>query len=212
MPVGGGPDRSYFKGYPTPPGIAYFHDHNQSDSHHMTALPSPLRVLLVGAGPLGIMMYRYASERPDLLVTHVLDIEPALEGRDMGLHAGLPASGVAITPHPGDIDQVDVAILATVSDMASLTLSVLALVGRGWPVVSTCEEMFFPWDISTELSQQIDDAAKANGVAVLATGVNPGFLMDALPAILTGVCHRVERVEVRRYQDAQFRRLPFQRK
>jgi 4-hydroxy-tetrahydrodipicolinate reductase len=49
-------------------------------------------------------------------------------------------------------------------------------------------------------------------VAVLGTGVNPGFLMDALPLALTSVCERVDRVEIRRVQDARIRRLPFQQK
>jgi 4-hydroxy-tetrahydrodipicolinate reductase len=72
--------------------------------------------------------------------------------------------------------------------------------------------MFYPWDNSKEWSETIDRAAKDKKVAVLGTGVNPGFLMDALPSMLTGVCNQVERVEVRRYQNAQFRRIPFQKK
>jgi 4-hydroxy-tetrahydrodipicolinate reductase len=49
-------------------------------------------------------------------------------------------------------------------------------------------------------------------VAVLGTGVNPGFTMDALPIALSAVCERVDRVEVHRVQDARIRRLPFQQK
>jgi 4-hydroxy-tetrahydrodipicolinate reductase len=72
--------------------------------------------------------------------------------------------------------------------------------------------MFYPWDNSKEWSETIDRAATDKKVAVLGTGVNPGFLMDALPSMLTGVCNQVERIEVRRYQNAQFRRIPFQKK
>ena len=49
-------------------------------------------------------------------------------------------------------------------------------------------------------------------MAVLGTGVNPGFVMDALPITLTGVCERVEAIRVDRIQDARIRRLPFQQK
>ena len=49
-------------------------------------------------------------------------------------------------------------------------------------------------------------------MAVLGTGVNPGFVMDALPIMLTGVCERVEAIRVDRIQDARIRRLPFQQK
>jgi 4-hydroxy-tetrahydrodipicolinate reductase len=54
--------------------------------------------------------------------------------------------------------------------------------------------------------------AKKAKVAVLGTGVNPGFTMDALPIMLTGVCERVDSVRVDRIQDARSRRLPFQQK
>jgi 4-hydroxy-tetrahydrodipicolinate reductase len=47
---------------------------------------------------------------------------------------------------------------------------------------------------------------------VLGTGVNPGFTMDALPIALSALCERVDRIEVRRVQDARIRRLPFQQK
>jgi len=49
-------------------------------------------------------------------------------------------------------------------------------------------------------------------VAVLSTGVNPGFAMDALPIALTVACERVDSVTVHRVQDARARRLPFQQK
>ena len=45
--------------------------------------------------------------------------------------------------------------------------------------------------------------AKRARVAVLGTGVNPGFAMDALPIALTGVCEQVTAIEVDRVQDAQ---------
>jgi 4-hydroxy-tetrahydrodipicolinate reductase len=58
--------------------------------------------------------------------------------------------------------------------------------------------------------RKIDAMAKRARVAVLGTGVNPGFVMDALPIALTGVCeragHRNRRVRMR------IRRLPFQQK
>jgi 4-hydroxy-tetrahydrodipicolinate reductase len=74
------------------------------------------------------------------------------------------------------------------------------------------KKCFFPWDNSRDWSETIDRAAKDKNVAVLGTGVNPGFLMDTLPTLMTGVCEHVDRIEVRRYQDAQFRRIPFQKK
>jgi 2,4-diaminopentanoate dehydrogenase len=62
------------------------------------------------------------------------------------------------------------------------------------------------------LAKKIDSLAKKAKVAVLGTGVNPGFVMDALPIALTGLCERVDSIRIDRIQDARVRRLPFQQK
>jgi 2,4-diaminopentanoate dehydrogenase len=62
------------------------------------------------------------------------------------------------------------------------------------------------------LAQQLDREARAAGVTLLGTGVNPGFVMDFLPAVLAGPCQRVSAIEVWRSQEAGTRRLPLQRK
>jgi len=173
---------------------------------------TPVKAALIGAGPLGIIIYKHALKRNDISITHVIDIDPSLAGKDMGVHSGLDPNGLVIKSELPVDHGAQVAILATVSDLPRIGPQLLALIGAGLPVVTTCEEMFFPWDRAREWSETIDRAAKNKNVAVLGTGVNPGFLMDALPSMLTGVCEHVDRVEVRRYQDAQFRRIPFQKK
>lgn len=177
----------------------------------MSTIP-PIRAVLVGAGPLGINIYKYALQRSDIDITQVIDIDPILRGKDMGEHAGLEKTEVQISDQLAAGVHADVAILATVSDLPRIGPQILSLVEAGLHVVSTCEELFYPWESNRDWSETIDRAARDKGVAVIGTGVNPGFLMDALPSMLTGVCHHVERLEVRRYQDAQFRRIPFQKK
>jgi 2,4-diaminopentanoate dehydrogenase len=78
--------------------------------------------------------------------------------------------------------------------------------------VSTTEELSYPSYTHIRQARQIDNWAKKAKVAVLGTGVNPGFAMDALPIALTSVCERVDRITVHRVQDARIRRLPFQQK
>jgi 4-hydroxy-tetrahydrodipicolinate reductase len=173
---------------------------------------STIHAVLVGAGPLGINIYKHALKRNDIQITQVVDIEPMLKGKDMGSHSGLEPTGILIQDKIAETGGVSVAILATVSDLPRIGPQLLTLIEAGLPVVSTCEEMFFPWDNSRDWSETIDRAAKDKNVAVLGTGVNPGFLMDTLPTLMTGVCEHVDRIEVRRYQDAQFRRIPFQKK
>src|SRR6202008_1750407 len=80
------------------------------------------------------------------------------------------------------------------------------------PIVTTTEEAAYPARVNRRLALRIDEAARKAKVAVLGTGVNPGFTMDALPIALSAVCERVDSIEVRRVQDARIRRLPFQQK
>lgn len=69
-----------------------------------------------------------------------------------------------------------------------------------------------PFDLQPEIAERIDQYCREKGIACIGTGVNPGFLMDYLPAVLTSVCQKVDYVQVDRYQDAGSRRLPFQQK
>jgi 4-hydroxy-tetrahydrodipicolinate reductase len=79
-------------------------------------------------------------------------------------------------------------------------------------VVTTCEELAYPWITAPEEAARLDARAKQKGVAVLATGVNPGFMMDTLPICLSALALRVDAIKISRIQDASDRRLPFQRK
>jgi 4-hydroxy-tetrahydrodipicolinate reductase len=86
------------------------------------------------------------------------------------------------------------------------------VIDAGLDMVSTSEELTFPFRKIPEIAKEIDDLAKKKGVTILATGVNPGFLMDTLPLTLSGVCQDVKSMKVTRIMDASIRRLPFQKK
>lgn len=106
----------------------------------------------------------------------------------------------------------DVVVLCTHSSIKGVLPQVEAILQTRTPIVSTTEELSYPFYTHVRQANQIDAWAKKAKVAVLATGVNPGFAMDALPIALTAVCERVDRVSVHRVQDARVRRLPFQQK
>jgi len=69
-------------------------------------------------------------------------------------------------------------------------------------VVSSCEELSYPYQKEPKIAARLDRLARENGVTVLGTGVNPGFLMDAWPLFMTGVCTEVKEIKVSRVQDA----------
>ncbi|NUP89017.1 MAG: dihydrodipicolinate reductase [Candidatus Sumerlaeia bacterium] len=177
---------------------------------------SVIRVVQVGLGPIGCQAVRYLAERPSLALVGAVDIDPAKHGRDAGEIVGLEKPlGVAVDERLGETlraTKPDVAVVTTASSVVKVMPTLMEIVTQGINVVSTCEELACPWHRAPEESRQLDAAAREHGVTVLGTGVNPGFLMDALPATLTAVCREVHHITVERLQDAQHRRLPFQQK
>ena len=175
-----------------------------------------IRVMQVGIGPIGQKVVSYMLERKALNIVAALDLDPEKVGKDLGEVCGLGRDlGVTVSD---DLEAAvrdagpDVAVLTTVSSFEKCAVQAADIARLGVHVVSTCEEMSYPWDTAPEIARQLDETAKAHGVAVLGTGVNPGFLMDFLPTALTAVCQDVRSIKVSRLQDATFRRIPFQQK
>nr|MDQ3327079.1 dihydrodipicolinate reductase [Chloroflexota bacterium] len=101
---------------------------------------------------------------------------------------------------------------STLSSLSAMWEQVSGPVGQGVSVVSTCEELAYPWHTQAGTARTIDKVARASGARILGTGVNPGYVMDILPLVLTAPCQDVTRIHVERVVDAGGRRGPLQRK
>ncbi len=108
--------------------------------------------------------------------------------------------------------QADVVLHTTGSYFSTFKSQLIEILEAGLDVISTAEELSFPWLAHPEAATEIDAVAKQAGKTVLGTGVNPGFLMDALPLHLTAICQRVDHIAVTRVINALQRRGPFQAK
>ncbi len=174
-----------------------------------------IRVLQIGIGALGRSITRYLVPRPNMRIVAAVDNDADLAGKDLGQVCSLDALGITVCSSLQEAlrqENADVAVLATVSDLRRIVPQLEEVMEQGLPAVTTCEELVFPWHSALETAARLDQLAKKQGVAVLATGVNPGFLMDILPLSLTAISQKVDAIRVRRIQDASSRRLPFQRK
>jgi hypothetical protein len=175
-----------------------------------------VRVVQFGCGPIGCSVIRYARNRPDMEVVGAIDIDAGLVGRDLGEVAGIDDKlGVLISAEADAIlsqTKPDVVFLTMSSSLRVVYAEVVKCIEAGANVISTCEELAYPYRKELQISADIDKKARDKGVTVLATGVNPGFVMDAWPLFMTGVCQQVKQIKAVRVQDASSRRGPFQKK
>ncbi len=175
-----------------------------------------IRVMVYGLGPIGAAVARQMASRKGFQVVGGIDIDPAKVGKDLGDVVGLGRKlRVKVSDEVAKSVRAakpDVVVLSTSSSLKKVVPQIEGLLKLKVPIVSTTEELSYPVGANRRLAKQIGDMARKAKVAVLGTGVNPGFTMDALPIMLTGVCERVDSIRVDRIQDARSRRLPFQQK
>ena len=182
----------------------------------MASQSGPIKVVHVGLGPIGAAIVRQVSERRGYRIVGAADIDPLKSGKDLGEVAGLGRRlKIKVLPDVRKAIKAakpDAVVLSTSSSLKQVLPQIETILKLKVPIVSTTEELAYPTKGNMRYARRVHELAKAAKVAVLGTGVNPGFVMDALPIALTGVCERVDAIRVDRIQDARIRRLPFQQK
>jgi hypothetical protein len=175
-----------------------------------------IRVVQYGVGPIGASIVRLMRQKNALEIAGAIDSDPAKAGRDLGDVVGAPDAPWGITIS-GDAREAlnkpaDVVVHCTSSYLKDVVTQLMACIEAGCCIVSTCEELAYPFRKHPELSAKLDAAAKEEGVALVGTGVNPGFVMDKLVLTLSTVAQRVDSARSVRIVDASKRRLPLQKK
>jgi 4-hydroxy-tetrahydrodipicolinate reductase len=174
-----------------------------------------IRIVQFGVGPIGATLVEYALRKKGIKLVGAVDIDKNKVGKDLGeltvgKHLGLQISDNAdrllarVKP--------DLVLHSTGSYLKDVMPQLMKIMDAGADVISTCEELAYPFLKHPDISKQLDKRARKNGVTVLGTGVNPGFVMDSLVITSTGVCQEVKKIRSNRIQDASLRRIPFQKK
>ena len=182
-----------------------------------TGESQPVRIVQYGLGPIGQGSAKLVLEKAKtgkIELVGAIDIAPDKVGKTVGSLVG-DSSDVMISSDAAEVladTQPDVVIHTTSSFMPQVEEQLLQCIRSGASVVSSTEELPYPFDRHPAISSRIDAQAKEHGVAVLGTGVNPGYAMDVLALVATGVCTNVQSVTVRRIVDAGLRRQPLQNK
>ncbi|HEX2714124.1 MAG TPA: hypothetical protein VHM88_18170, partial [Candidatus Acidoferrales bacterium] len=175
-----------------------------------------IRAVQYGVGPIGAAIVRLMREKQAIEIIAAIDIDPAKTGRDLGelVGAGDAPWGVTVSADADKVlaESADIVIHSTSSVLPEVADQLLACLAAESCVISTCEELAYPFRKYPELAAKLDAEAKSWGVALVGTGVNPGFVMDKLVLTLATVSQRVEAAKAIRILDASKRRLPLQKK
>ena len=166
-----------------------------------------IRVALWGLGAMGSGIAKMIASKEGIVISGVCVRREHLAGQEVYAYLGMDRGDrdpVFITNNIEDVvrrDLCDIVVLATDSFVEAQFDKIMFCLDRGVHVISTAEEMAWPWAQSEELADKIDAYAKERGVAVLGTGINPGFVLDYLILALSGTCEHVESISAARIND-----------
>ena len=175
-----------------------------------------VKVVQYGLGPIGLGIVDVLLSRPWVELVGAIDIDKSKVGKDVGELLEAPRrTGVVVSDKARDVLKLtkpEVVTHATSSYMEMIHSQINEIVDQGSSVVSSAEELSYPFVKYPELSKKINQQAMDRKVVVLGTGINPGFLLDTLAVALSGVCQKVNSIRAERVVDASRRRLPLQKK
>jgi hypothetical protein len=179
-------------------------------------MKSKFEVAQVGLGPMGRIIAQLILNRENISLRGVVDIDPELQGKDLDeLLNESKGKNLVINSDLKEVlseNRIDVTIIATSSSLKKVAPLIALAVESGSNVISICEELSYPFQYFPELSEELNALAVSNDVTIIGTGINPGYLMDLLPIIITAPCQSVKSILVRRMMNSGKRRVPFQRK
>jgi len=173
-----------------------------------------IHVVIYGCGVIGRKIAQVLMDKKSFEVVGAIDIDPEIIGKDLGEVLGIQKKlGIRIEK---DIEAItsrvkaQAVVLTTSSHIRSVFPQIIRCLQAGLNVVTTSEELSFPWRRDPDLALEIDRLAKEHKVTVVGTGINPGYLMDTLPLTLTAPCLSVKSIRVKRMINSAKRRAPFQ--
>ncbi len=175
-----------------------------------------IRVVCYGVGAVGARIAKFLLTKQGVQIVGAIDIAKDKIGKDLGTVLELSKKlGLVISD---DVDSVmkkaccDVVIHATSSHLKEVYSQIAPLARYGVNVISTCEELSYPYASEPELANKLEALGVKYAMSFLGTGINPGFLMDTLIISLTGVCQKISKIKAERVMNAATRRVPFQKK
>jgi 4-hydroxy-tetrahydrodipicolinate reductase len=174
------------------------------------------KVIIYGVGEIAKKIVEIIRERKDIEICGAIDIDEKKIDKNLSEITKVDGfENVVIRENPEEVFEKEkgAIVLHLAGSYTYIVIKdYIKMAEYGMPVITITEEMTDPYLRSPELAEKIDKVFKDKGVPILATGINPGYLMDFLPAFFSGIFKRIEKIEVTRINNASKRRYPLQRK
>ena len=163
-----------------------------------------IRAVLVGFGSTNQAVLELALTRPWLEVVGIVvrssRREDELASRRVptapdSLHCSTDLAGTLATSRP------DVAVVATATHLADVLPVLSTIASTGTPIVCTAEDLAFIRAGDSPEAARILELAAKHRIPIVATGANPGFVLDLWPLTLSGLAWDVQRLRARRVVD-----------
>lgn len=173
-------------------------------------------VFIFGLGEIGKGVVRNLAKREGIKLAGVIDIAPDKVGKSVAEITEIQKfKDIYVEKDAEKVlerEKDAVVLHLTSSHVKDVIDQYFLILDKGHAIITTTEEMTDPYLKNPELAEKIDKKAKEKGKTVIPTGVNPGFIMDFLPALFSGIFEEIYSIKVERINNASKRRYPLQKK
>lgn len=175
-----------------------------------------IKAVLYGIGAVSSLIAKFLVQKEGIEIVGAIDVAKEKVNKDLGevSHLGKRVEVTISNDAEAVLSKTkpNIVVHTTSSYLKDVFPQLVAIVKQGVNVVSTCEELSYPYYSESQLAKKLDALAKKHLATILGTGINPGFLMDTLIITLTATCQKIEKIKAVRVMNAATRRVPFQKK
>jgi len=172
-----------------------------------------IRIIQVGFGSMGIEIFKILRKNKKFKIVGVVDSDKSKIGKDIGIISFNKKIGLKIVRKIDEIkSKIDIVLLTTTSNINDVYTQIFEIAKMKTPIISTCEELVYPQGKNKKIAKKINNLAIKYKIGILGVGVNPGFLMDSMVLMLTGLCNKIENITVTRVVNLAKRRKALQKK
>lgn len=163
-----------------------------------------------GLGTIGLEILKALLLKKNFELVGAVDIKEEYLNKDVSDLIGGEKLNIFVKKNINEFEKCNIVIHSTQSKIKETLPQFIELLNSGCNVISTCEELFFPFYFHKKESILLDETAKENRVRLLGVGINPGFLLDTLPTILSTLSIKPTKIIAERVLDASKRRKQLQ--